>query len=69
MIRNIERGKLAFADHEVLANGSLALAPKSRVGRRELPGGRGLLREDGVTPAIKVKVLGFVADLRQRAVV
>ena len=45
----------------VFADGGVALAIESGVKQRELPGRRGLFRQDRVTAALEMQVLGLVA--------
>ena len=50
----------------MFADGGFALALEGRIDQRELPGGRGLFREDAVAAAVEVQILGLVADLVER---
>jgi hypothetical protein len=47
----------------MLANSRPALTFEHGIEQRELPGGRGLIRETAIASAIEVQILGLVADL------
>src|SRR5580658_3720784 len=55
----MDQGESSF----VFADRGLPLAVKGGVDKRELPGGRGLARQDTVLATVEVKVLSLVRDL------
>ena len=55
----MDKGESSF----IFADRGLPLAVKGGVDEGELPGGRGLARQDAVLATVEVKILGLVRDL------